>query len=149
MRLEMDYCEHVVKLVFCDRLKCNGFKLSDKEFEKLWLKYDDKHVGVIQVKNFVDKLTTSNHDNTAVSRKPSRASRCTTSCDDNSMSERDQSISVEKWLAKRFCEGCHDMLHAFREFEVDDSVTRQQFLMVLREYGLVLSEEKLDAFLIR
>lgn len=145
----MNDCEHVVKLVFYDRLKSNGYLLSDKEFEKLWVKYDEKHVGVLQVKHFIDKLT--GHSDNSNTRNPSRSSRCTTSSYDDGhiMSERDQSISVEKWLARKFYEGCHDMSHAFKEFEVDGLVKREQFLTVLREYGLVLNEDKLDTFLNR
>ena len=115
-----------------------GFKMETNEFEKLWYKYDSNNNGVIEVQKLIDLLSGRSHVNQSGLTDRS-----------GSQSDRQQCINIERWLTKKFREGIHDMYYAFREFDTDETVTREQFLMILHDYGLLLAPDKLDAFLER
>ena len=115
-----------------------GFKMKTNEFEKLWYKYDSNNNGAIEVQKLIDILSGQSHVNQ--SRLTDRS---------GNQSDRQQCINIERWLTKKFREGIRDMYYAFREFDTDETVTREQFLMILHDYGLLLEPDKLDAFLER
>ena len=67
-------------------------------------------------------------------------------------SERLHSLDVERWLKKKFREGCSDMKHAFQEIDLDRTgrVTVDEFKKVLKEFGLKLTSDKqVEDFLAR
>ena len=134
-RLNLKAEEKIIEPLFYEQLKGVGFELEPKEYKKLWRKYDQDNLGVIDVTKFTNKLLGTSQSRMSVLS--------------DSQSEREQSINIEKWLNNKFREGLHDMFYAFKEFGIDDHVTRQQFLIVLKDYGLFLSEEQLDIFLER
>ena len=59
-------------------------------------------------------------------------------------SERLHSLDVERWLKKKFREGCSEMKHAFQEIDLDRTgrVTKNEFRKVLKEFDLKLSSDK-------
>ena len=67
-------------------------------------------------------------------------------------SERLHSLDVERWLKKKFREGCSEMKHAFQEIDLDRTgrVTKNEFRKVLKEFDLKLSSDKqVEDFLAR
>ena len=110
MCLGLDEASSVIKPVFPDQLKTLGYELNLKEFEKLWQKYDDKNIGVVKTNQLEEKLLA-----TYDKRSPTNQSRM--SVLSNDQSERESSINIERWLAKKFRDGLHDIYHAFKEFD--------------------------------
>ncbi|XP_057297699.1 EF-hand calcium-binding domain-containing protein 6-like [Hydractinia symbiolongicarpus] len=140
--LDLDEEETIIKPIFRDQLQKIGYVMTPTEYEKLWRKYDSHNTGVIDTNKLSDKLLPTR--STSVNSRQARRS-----CTSNMQSQRQSSITIEKWLSKKFRGGIHDMHYAFKEFEVDDTVTREEFLLVLRDYGLVLNDDTLDLFLQR
>lgn len=140
--LDLDEEETIIKPIFRDQLQKIGYVMTPTEYEKLWRKYDSHNTGVIDTNKLSGKLlpTRSSSVNSRQSRR---------SCASKAQSQRESSITIEKWLSKKFRGGIHDMYHAFKEFEIDETVTRKEFLLVLRDYGLVLNDDTLDLFLQR
>lgn len=128
--------EYIIKPAFQDSLANVGYKLTPLEFDKLWRKYDSKNTGIVSIDVFIGKLQRSQ------SKSPDDAPA--------SAKLKLQNAPLEKQLLKKFREISHDMYHAFKEFSDDENrVTRDQFLLVLREYGIILEESDLDDLLAR
>lgn len=140
----------ILKPELRNALNKHGFPMEDSEYDKLWQKYDTENVGVIKGERLLQKLGINfktNTEKTDVSseKEETRSPR-------RLESERSHSLDVERWLKKKFREGCSDMKHAFHEVDLDRTgrVTKDEFRKVLKEFGLKLSTDtQVEDFLAR
>ena len=129
-----------------------GFSMEDGEYEKLWRKYDTENVGVLKGDKLLGKLGIS-LKNLSENLEKERIAKTTELKSPRKLeAERTRSLDVERWLKKKFREGCSEMKHAFQEIDLDRTgrVTKDEFRRVLKEYDLKLTTEKqIDDFLAR
>ena len=142
----------VLKPELRNALNKHGFAMEDAEYDKLWQKYDTENIGVIKGERLLQRLGISlnpkdedmeieNKEKVQETRSPRRLE-----------SERLHSLDVERWLKKKFREGCAEMKHAFQEIDLDRTgrVTKNEFRKVLKEFDLKLSSDKqVEDFLAR
>lgn len=117
--------------------------MDDDEFEKLWMKYDTDNVGTIKAEKLLGKL--------GITMTPGEAREGPSSPRKLEV-ERKQQLDVERWLKRKFREGCSDIKHGFMELDIDRTgrVKKEDFRRVLAEFDLKLNSNKqLEDFLAR
>lgn len=125
--------------------------MENSEYDKLWQKYDTGNVGVIKGERLLNRLGISLKGLLEKSEK-TETSETVVKSPRRLETERSQSLDVERWLKKKFREGCSEMRHAFQEIDLDRTgrVTREEFQKVLMEYDLKLTTDKqIEDFLAR
>ncbi|XP_028399843.1 EF-hand calcium-binding domain-containing protein 6-like [Dendronephthya gigantea] len=141
----------ILKPELRNALNKHGFAMEDSEYDKLWTKYDTENIGVIKGEKLLQKLGISlktnveNVEDRTEAKEETRSPR-------KLEPERLHSLDVERWLKKKFREGCSEMKHAFQEIDLDrmGRVSIDDFRKVLREFGLTLSSGKqVEDFLAR
>uniref|UniRef100_A0AAZ3R2H3 EF-hand domain-containing protein n=2 Tax=Oncorhynchus tshawytscha TaxID=74940 RepID=A0AAZ3R2H3_ONCTS len=136
-----------------------GLNLEDREFEKLWKKFDSEGLGAVNVRGLLRKLglsqrkTSDTNDNndqvsSSINGEDTKARPRALS---KSEEERGVSITMEKWLKDKFREGVQRMKSQFDQLDPDQTykVGLEEFLQVLKTFGLNLKREHVGLFLAR
>ncbi|XP_067932216.1 EF-hand calcium-binding domain-containing protein 6-like [Watersipora subatra] len=152
----------LLKPEFKNALNKLMFSMDDDEFERLWQKYDDENIGVIDGSKFMKKLGISLADAKASStgnvELPVMLSQEAVSptppaegSPRKKETARQRSIDIERWLKNKFREGFHGMKTAFEDTDTNKSglVPAQVFCSTLANHGLKLERNHLDEFLAR
>ncbi|XP_048248284.1 EF-hand calcium-binding domain-containing protein 6-like isoform X1 [Haliotis rufescens] len=152
----------ILKPEFKQLLNKMLFFMEDDEFDKLWNRYDSEGTGVVQGAKFLKSLgiewrnTSSEGVRKSLSpvneeggdygapvserRTPRRKEQ-----------ERKQQLNIERWLKDKFREGFFQMKESFEELDTNSTgvVSFDNFLDVLRQFGLSLEKPLLGSFLAR
>ncbi|KAM9528260.1 EF-hand calcium-binding domain-containing protein 6 isoform 4-T4 [Salvelinus alpinus] len=137
-----------------------GLNLEDREFEKLWKKFDSEGLGAVKVRGLLRKLglsqrktsdTNDNNDHQVSSSINGEDTKARPRALSKSEEERGVSIAMEKWLKDKFREGVQRMKSQFDQLDPDQTckVGLEEFLQVLKIFGLNLKREHVGLFLAR
>ncbi|KAI1887577.1 hypothetical protein AGOR_G00191740 [Albula goreensis] len=140
-----------------------GLTMEDLEFEKLWKRYDVNALGAVRVNVLLDKtgrkdrMRPNSNENTKQKKSPSVTAEAEdpsqTSARTLSKAEKDRkaSIAMEKWLKDKFRDGFRAMKAEFEKLDPNKTskVQLDDFLQVLRVFGLSLKKDHVGLFLAR
>ncbi|XP_015203044.2 EF-hand calcium-binding domain-containing protein 6-like isoform X1 [Lepisosteus oculatus] len=148
------------------RVLCQlGIVTNNKEFERLWKRYDREGKLAVNVENLM-RILGFEAPSPAEERRqsllavlnrvsttplPQGKPKASEKRSSKSLQERNLSLNVEKWLKEKLTEGFKDMMVEFQRFDLKTSgkVSREDFLQVLRRFQLPLKKEQLSLFLAR
>ncbi|KAK1164339.1 EF-hand calcium-binding domain-containing protein 6-like isoform X2 [Acipenser oxyrinchus oxyrinchus] len=142
-----------------------GIQMEEKEFEKLWKRYDRfggeavTRQTLMKTLGFESRSASEEHRRALLSAL-SRVSSSTVPESRPKLSgrspskfqeQRTLSLDIEEWLKKKFAEGLRGMLTEFQRFDTNNSgkVSRDDFVQVLGTFRLPLKKEQLSLFLAR
>ncbi|XP_028831616.1 EF-hand calcium-binding domain-containing protein 6-like [Denticeps clupeoides] len=138
--------------------------MDDREFHKLWERFDSGGTGAVQLSVLLNKLGRTDrncvedeHENVAqqTAANAEHSERKTISVEprvlSNAEEERRTSIAVETWLKDRLREGVQKMRMEFEKLDATCSgkVTPHEFLQILNSFDLHLKPMQLSLFLAR
>ncbi|XP_033886076.3 EF-hand calcium-binding domain-containing protein 6-like [Acipenser ruthenus] len=142
-----------------------GIQMEEKEFEKLWKRYDRfggeavTRQTLMKTLGFESRSASEEHrrallfalsrvsSSTVPESRPKPSGRSPS----KSQEQRTLSLDIEEWLKKKFAEGLKGMLAEFQRFDTNNSgkVSRDDFMQVLGRFRLHLKKEQLSLFLAR
>ncbi|KAL4640541.1 EF-hand calcium-binding domain-containing protein 6-like isoform X1 [Arapaima gigas] len=138
---------------------------ENREFDKLWKRYDEDGIGAVRLDALLKKLGFSSRERPGADRSKNdppggdntgSIMHCSPTLDLGQAlyageEERQASITVETWLKDRFREGIQKMKVEFDKLDPEKSgkVQPNSFLQVLRMFGLHLKGKHLGLFLAR
>ncbi|KAF6033900.1 hypothetical protein EB796_007792 [Bugula neritina] len=119
--------------------------MTDEEFEKLWQRYDEQNVGVIDGTTLASKLGIFSDGR--ATPKPEDLTNCLKRKEE----DRQRSLDVERWIKNKFRQGYHDMKTSFRQniSSHNGMIPAKEFCSILEKYGLRITLTHLDEFLAR
>ncbi|MBN3281943.1 EFCB6 protein, partial [Polyodon spathula] len=142
-----------------------GIQMEEKEFEKLWKRYDRfggeavTRQTVMKTLGFDSRSASEEHRRallSALSRVssstvPESRPKLSGRSPSKSQKQRTLSLDIEVWLKEKFAEGLKGMLAEFQRFDTNNSgkVSRDDFVQVLGMFHLQLKKEQLSLFLAR
>ncbi|KPP56466.1 hypothetical protein Z043_125910 [Scleropages formosus] len=142
-------------------------RLENREFVKLWRRYDEDRLGVVRLDVLLKKLGPSSGEQLGATADEDKAGNLGQAFYE-AEEERQASIAVETWLKDRFREGVQKMKTEFDKLDPESSgkvgprggfrtpavlraaqVRPDSFLKVLHTFGLRLKAKHLRLFLAR
>ncbi|CAF1342560.1 unnamed protein product [Rotaria magnacalcarata] len=159
----------IFKTQFHNTLIDMGYRMNDKEFDKLWDKFDTDGFHAIHSDKFLKRLTNEEFLNETPSIPTSethdqqtailKATHMKSSHSDSQLkisrlhSSRDQldENQIELWLHHKFPRGYSDLERSCQRSDMKQTGTlsRDQFVEQLKQYGLILDGNILESFLKR
>lgn len=134
-----------------------NIKMDTDEYDKLWKKFDSENLGVVHSEMFLKKLGVFEGNDRDTPRKiepaidiphhelpPLETNR-------KSVTKSSAKNPIEKWLKQKFREGFAQLRASFIDLDTLETgfVKKDQFINILRRFGLKLETNLLDAFLQR
>ncbi|UJR34858.1 hypothetical protein I4U23_027637 [Adineta vaga] len=135
-----------------------GYRMVDKEFDKLWNKFDPDGFQLINSEKFIKKLTNEHFliETCSTSRSETQDQQTAilkASFMDSQQNSNDQldENQIQKWFKQKLPQCIDELEHSLKELDQFNSgqISSQLFLQQLKQFGLILEENLLEYFLKR